>query len=340
MSLQAASLGRFWLGPQTAKATAATTFYGFKANLVDVAPSQQYRNVGQVVGGNLLPGGSVKTAAWSGGSVVMPPPLDDYIGWLLYAFAGTVSTVDNGDDTYTHYFPAGADSTVPSKYLTGRRSIPGAATLYEQMEDLVPYRLLFGLTPGEFATLRAEMVGRTPIAVDGSGWSFSAKDDNSVPISCKGIFSLPDGNEIETATAVSLEIANMIPDLQRVLTLGSYYPFDFPVLGRAITLSFSYLWENKTLYESLYYSSGAWNPLIYNSSVSLEVESPDVITGSLPYKLKFYGQSVDWTCQPVRLAGGELVEIAMSGTVAGAASGHDWYLALTNGTASYTWPTT
>jgi len=339
MTLQSATLGRFWLGPQIAKGTAASTLYGWKANMVDVAPNQMTRNIGQLVGGSLLPGGSVKTAAWSAGAMVCPPSLDDYIGWLLYSFAGTVSTVDEGGGIYTHYFPSGADDTAPAKYLTARRSVPATSTLYEQMEDLVPYRLLFGFTPGEFATMRCEMVGRTPSEPDGSGWAYSAKNEDSVPIACKGHFELPDDTVLNTISGVTLDMTNVIPPLNQVLTVGNYYPYDFPVLARQITLTFACLWESKTLYESLYYSAGSWSPTQYSSSVDLEVQSTGVITGSDPYKLKFYGQTVDWTCEPIQLVGGNLVAMAMTGVVTDATSGLDWYLALTNGTTSYTWPT-
>ena len=121
--------------------------------------------------------------------------------------------------------------------------------------------------------------------------------------------------------------------------MGNYYPYDFPVTGRQISLSFACLWESKTLYESLYYSAGDWSPTVYSSSVEIVVESTGNITGSTPYSLTFYGQDIDWSCQPIQLMGGELVAMQMSGIVTDASSGFDWYLKLQNGTASYTWPT-
>jgi len=342
MSLQAASLGRFWLGPQTARGIAATgTYYPMKANMINVGGQQLTTNVGQLVGGSFMPGDSVKTAAFSGGSLVMPPALDDYIGWLLYSFAGSVSSVNNGDSTYTHYFPQAADSTAPTKYLTARRSVPGTAVMYEQMIDMIPARMMFGFTPGEFTTLRADLLGRTPSNPDGSAWSFSgAKGQSSIPIGCSGTFELPDGTPVETSSAVQLDLQNIVPNIQDVLTLGSYYPFDFPVLGRNITVSFQHLWETKDLYTSMYYSGGTWNLDLYNTTLDFEVESNGYITGSLPYKLRFYGANVQWQCQPLELRGGDLVRLQMVGTVAAATSGFDWYLALTNGTATYAWPGT
>lgn len=342
MSLQSGSLGKFWFGPQTAKGTAATTYYGFRANLVEVAPGQRSTPIGNLVGGSFLPGGNIKTAAWGAGGIVMPPPLDDYVGWLLFAFAGSVTsnTLADGGSYYEHYMPSGADSTAPGKYLTARRSIPGTATQYEQMEDMVPSRIMLGITPGQYVTMRYEVAGRTISAPDGSGWSFSSKDETSVPIACKGGLELPDGTALETATGASLDVVNVTPGLDQVLTVGSYYPYDFPVLTRAITLSFTNLWETKDIYANFYYSGTAWTPVQYTSSLDVYVQSPGNMSGtSTPYELKLWASNVQWDCDPVRTAGGELIGMTTRGTVADAGSGFDWYWRLRNVTASYTWPT-
>jgi hypothetical protein len=339
MSLQSGSLGRFWLGPQTAKGTAATTYYGFKGNMIDLAPQQMTRNIGQLVGGSYLPGGSVKTAAFGGGSIVMPPALDDYIGWLLYAFAGSVTSNDL-TDYHEHYFPSGADDTAPGKYLTGRRSIPGTATEYEQMEDLVPTRITLGLTPGEFATLRMDLLGRTISAPDGSSWTYAAKNpEDSCPIVCKGGLEMPDGTGLATATGATLDLVNVVPDLRQVLVVGDYYPFDFPVLTRAITLTYTNLYETNDLYANFYWSGTAWTPVVYSTSLDVYVESPDDISGaSEPYELKVWASDVDWQCEPLRLAGGELIGMQVVGAVTDAANGHDWYFRLRNATSEYDWP--
>lgn len=340
MSLQSGSLGKVWFGPQVAKETPATTYYGFKGNAVDLAPGQLFRNVGPLVGGSFLPGGSIKTAAFGGGGIVMPPSLDDFIVWLLYAFAGTCTSNDMGDSTYEHVMPSGADSSAPGKYLTGRRMIPGTANQYEQMEDLVPTRILLGITPGEYVTMRYEAIGRTISAPDGSAWTYTPKNEVSVPIACRGGLELPDGSSLATATGATLELVNVVPDLRRVLVVGSYYAYDFPVTARAITLSFTHLYETKTLYENFYWNGTAWQPSIYSTSMDVYVQSPGDITGAaLPYQLKLWASNVDWSCEPIGLVGGDLVEMRITGTVAAAASGFDWYFNVRNGTATYTWPT-
>lgn len=341
MTLQSGSLGKFWFGPQTAKGTAATTYYGYKGNLVDLAPQQIVRNIGPQVGGSFVPPGSVKTGAFGGGAAIFAPSLDDYIGWLLYAFAGSVTSNSMGGGTYyEHLFPSGADSTAPGKYLTGRRSVPGTATLYEQMEDLVPVRILLGVTPGEYATMRFEAVGRTISSPDGSGWAYTTKDETTVPLGVRGGIEIPDGSEHGTITGLSLEIANVIPDIRQVMVIGSYYPYDFPVLARNITANFNYLWESKTFYDNFYWNGTAWQPTIYSSSLDVYIQTPGDIAGAaVPYELKLWAANVDWQCAPPRLAGGELVAFAVTGTVTAAASGFDWFLKLRNGTSLYTWPT-
>jgi hypothetical protein len=335
MTLQTSLLGRAWLGEQSAKGTAATTFYGYKANLVGLTPQQALSNIGALVGGSLIRPGSIKTAAWSAGALIMPPALDDQIGWLFKAFAGSVSSVDNADSTYTHYFPSGADDTQPNLYLTARRKVPGTSALYEQMEDMRVYRLLFGFPAANYATLRAEFVGGTFSKPDGSGWTFSAADETSVPVSSVGTFELPDSTVVSTERNTTVDITAVVPPLQQVQVGGSYFPYDFPVLERVVSIQFNYLWENPTLYNSLLYNGTDFEPVVYSSDFHVTVQSPGYITGALRYKLEFYAKAVDWTLTPIQLRGNGLIDCTLQGALKDSASGQDWYLAVTNGTADY-----
>jgi len=345
MALQSGSLGVLYVARQTAKGTAATETYSkFRANTADYAPQQMFRNIGNLVGGSFLPAGSIKTAAFSAGAWVLPPPPDNYLGWLFHAFAGSVTsnTLSDSGNYYEHYFPSGADDTAPDKYLTLRRTIPGTANQYEQMEDVRPSRLLLTLTPGEYASLRFEGMGRTISAPDGAGWSAganAAESHTNVPISVSGGIEIPDGTSLGTATGVSVDIRNMPPDIRDVQVMGSYYPYDFPVLTRQITVDFTHLWETKTLYQNMYWDGTAWDTSIYSTSCDLYVNSTTYITGTTPYQINVWMDGVDWNCDAVPLTGAELIRVRFTGTAKDAASGYDWYLRLRNGTASYTWPT-
>lgn len=338
--LQPASLGRFWLGPQSAKDSPATTYYGFRANLAALAPNQQLATVGPTVGGTLTPPGSVKVSAMGAGEIVMQPALDDYLGWLLYAFAGSVSSVDNGGGIYTHHFPSGADDDVVSTYLTARRKIPGSANLYEQIADVRPYRLLLALQPASFAMLRTECVGRTITSPDGAAWTYAAKGpEDSCPVSCLGHIELPDGTVLNAVNGVSIDIASAVPRVQDVQVNASLYPYDFPVVQRNIQVAFNLLWENPDLYNSVYYDGTDLALPVHSTSFDVLSQSAGYITGTTRYELGFWCGEMDWQCQPLRLQGGSLVECQFVGTMHTAASGIDWELTLKNGTAGYSWPT-
>ena len=53
----------------------------------------------------------------------------------------------------------------------------------------------------------------------------------------------------------------------------------------------------------------------------------------------FKASQVDWTMTPVVLAGGDLVRVDIRGSISDYASTPDWYIAITNASATYTWPT-
>jgi hypothetical protein len=336
MSLQTSLLGKAWLGLQSAKGTEATTLNGFKANLVGLSPQQALSNIGALVGGSLIRPGSIKTAAWSAGALIMPPSLAGQFGELLYGFAGSVSSVDNTDGTYTHYFPDGADDTQPTVLMTARRKVPGSSALYEQMIDMRCYRLLFNMPAANYATLRAEFVGGEFSNPDGASWTFSAEDESSVPVTSLGTFELPDGTEVNTERGLTVDITSAVPPLQQVQVGGSYFPYDFPVLERVLTIQFTYLWENPTFYKQLLYNGTDFEPVVYTSDFHATVQSPGYVTGSIRYQLEIMAKNVTWTFTPVQLRGNNLIEFTVQGALKAAASGFDWYIALTNATDSYT----
>jgi hypothetical protein len=347
MALQTGSAGKFWFATQATKGTAgAGTYYGMKLSSLELAPQQVYRNVGALVGGGLLPGNTIKTGVFSAGSITVPPALDDYMGWLMYAYAGEVSSVLISTGVYKHYFPSGADDTSQKRYLTLRRSVPADSIIYEQFEDMVVAGLSWTFAPQEFANLRADFIGRTPSEPNGSAWTWTnIKDQTSVPISSKGTFELPDGGTalVEAPNGVTIEMVNVTPDPRRVSVIGSYYPYDFPVLARNITISFSALMASKTLYDALHYSGTAWSPAMPAQasfgSIDFKSQSPDVIpTRALPYEFGFYASNMQWTATPIRLVGGELVQVAITGVVAEDPNQtQDWYMTLQNATSAYTW---
>lgn len=348
--MNSGTLGSFGFYPQVSRGTAPSSveYYWMEGNLVQPAPQQLIRNIGQTVGGSLLPSRSLKTAAWSGGRIVLPPTMIGNLGWLFYGFAGSVDTTDNADGTYTHQFPnGGLDNVSPSKYLAFHRITPtDDGTLGEEMLDQVIHTITLGAVPGELSTMQIDSLGRSFSASDdvsGTGWTPSFEDVGCLPMIAKGHFEMPDGTAATNATGITVEMRSIIPDIRRVLVAGAYYPLDFPVTGRALTVSWTALWDNEDLYKACYYNaSGAWEPAVYTTTLDITMESPFDIYGTgtdLPLSLKFYGGQVEWEAEPLSLQGGDLIEMRMTGTVTNVASGEDWYLELTNEQANYTWPT-
>jgi hypothetical protein len=298
-----------------------------------------------MVGGGLLPGNTIKTGVFSAGSITLPPALDDYMGWFMYAFAGQVSSTTVTSGVYKHFFPSGADDTAQRRYLTLRRTVPADSLIYEQFEDCVVTGLTWTFAPQEFGTLRADFVGRTPSEPNGAAWTWtSIKDQTSVPISAKGVFELPDGGvaNVEAPNGVTIEMVNVTPDPRRVAVVGSYYPYDFPVLARNITISFSGLLNTKTFYDALHYSGTAWTPLMPTQatfgSIDFKAQSPANIASTYPYEFGFFASNIQWTATPIRMVGGELVQLAITGVVAeDPNTTQDWYMSLQNGTSQYVW---
>ena len=350
--MNSGSTGAFGFFPQTVKGTAATgsEFYWMEANQVALGANQLVRGLGPLVGGTLLPGKQAKTANWSGGRVVLPPILEANIGWLLYTFAGSCSSaeVPTATGTYEHKFPAnGSDTTAPQKWLTVHKITPeGTGNIGEEFIDQVVSRIVLGFTPGEYANMQLELLGRAfnkDDDVSSTGWTPAYEDETAVPIVTKGHYEAPDATALTNINGVTVEMVNIMPDLREVLVVGEYSPLGFPVLGRNLTVTLNALWENHDLYESIIYdTSGDWEPLIYSTSLDLRVETPAEVWGTgtdLPMALNFYAEEIEWTAEPIALEGAGLIRMNVTGTVSNNPAGVDWYMSIVNEETSYTWPT-
>jgi len=290
--LQSGLTGGFGLYPQTARGVAASgaEYYWYRGNLFAIDPQQQFRDLGQLVGGTLLPGGQVKTGVFSGGRIVMPPALDDQIWWLFYAFAGAQGTPDdNGDGTYTHYAPGktAADDTLPRKYLTAHKITPtDGGNVGEKMLDQVVSRIQLGFVGGEFLTFQADLLGREPgkETPSGTGWTpGNYKGRESVPICAlpSTAIQFPVGSTIEEAQAVTVDLVNIVPRLQDVTVIGSYLPHSWPVLGRAPIINLVQLYTTDDLYrQGLYNGDGSWNPQVFSTSFQASAQSAEFIKAS------------------------------------------------------------
>ena len=302
--LQAAKLGGFGVYPQTALGTPAssTDFYWFKHEMTDVGVQQVVRELGNLVGAGLLPAGQLKTGAFTGGRVSMPPALDDYIGWLFYALAGAKEGTpdNNGDGTYIHYFPdkTTGDTVTPNKFLTARKLVPtyGTYDLGEQLADCTMTRCQLAIAGGQFVSTMWEMIGLAPTKTNvtsaspeqgwdpygtGAGGTYAAKGKASVPIASKGLIQLPVATSLEGAQAMTIDLANVVPGYDDVAVIASYYPHSFPVLARVPVLGYRQLYTSMDLYQTAFYDgAGNWSPLTFNTSFTVEAQSGELVRAS------------------------------------------------------------
>jgi hypothetical protein len=256
------------------------------------------RDLGDLVGGGLLPGGQVKTGIFSGGRIIMPPALDDFIGWIFYAAAGDNEATPDPivtDKVFKHYFPdkTAADNVTPELFLAAHRIVPtDGPDLGEQFLDQTVTRVQLGFTGGEFVTFQADLLGKRPTEheVTGVGWTptealYVAKGKRSVPITAlpEGTaLQFPVGSSIEGGQVVLVDIVNIPPSYADVAVVGSFDPHSWPILGRAPVVTVRMLYHSADLYKSAFYdAAGAWDPEQYISSMQISAQSPGYIKSEI-----------------------------------------------------------
>ena len=289
-NLQAAQLGGFGIRPQYQVGSIVTTedHYWFMGNLFDIGPQQVLRDLGQLVGGKLLPFGQTKTGVFSGGRAVLPPLLDNYIWWIIYAYCGAHEAdagVQQGtDNVYVHTAPslAGEDSSPPDKFLTVHKITPtDGVDVGEEFRDQTITRMQLNITGGEFVTFQFDMMGLRPykMAATGDGWDKipnAPKTKRSLPISAlpEGGVELPVSSSIDAVQAVTIDLVNIVPQFRDVAQVGSYDPHSFPILGRTPVITLSQLYTAGDLVGSVFYDgNGDWDPEVFNTNFQVRTQS-------------------------------------------------------------------
>jgi len=292
--LQTGTLGAFGVYPQVSLGTAPSSveYQWFRGNLFDIGPQQIMREIGQLVGSDLISGGQIKTGVFSGGRMVMPPALDDDFWWLLYAFAGAQDTPDdNSNGTYTHWAPSKTlgDAGPVTKVLAAHKMLPisGGTKHGEEYLDQTITRMQFGIVGGEYMTFQADLLGKRPTVTSpasGTGWTPAPKGKRSIPIAAipAGGVELPINTSLALAQAITIDMVNVTPAFRDVATVGSYDPHSCPVLHRAIVISVSVLVTGADMYQHTFFDgAGNWNPEVYNTDFKVRTQSAALVRSSL-----------------------------------------------------------
>jgi len=343
--------GLFGFAPQTAKGTAASSFYYHKAMDVNIGPVQRDQLLPLEVGGGVLPTGAVKGGVYVAGSATLIPRLEDNLGWLLHGFAGAYTAeADPGGSTAHHYFVMPGDkgtsgSPETTKWMTFQRYIPGDTADTGRKETLTDCKvagLVISLPAFGNLTMRVDVVGRVPTgSAAQSAPSASMEDYTTIPIASVGSFEVPFNTDMK-ALGGTLTLQNVFTTPDQEMIVGSYYPDDFVVTSRMMTIDWVYKVENLNLYDSIFYNdSHEWTPVVYTSSFRVTASPPPESDGTNNFELGFEAQKVVWSVEPVRLAGGDIVTMRFHGTVVEPESGDNWVLWLKNeqtATDHYNWP--
>jgi len=346
-----AQTGIVGIGPQTAKGSVATTWYRYKSLNAAMGAQEDNRISPPEIGGTPYPTGAFKAGAFFAGDWALQPRLEGDIGWLLYALCGEVSTIANSPETgmYTHIFTPLASSPSTLPWISARRLIPGTTTASDLGEIGLDVRVTAGrivVPQNGTIVFQASLVGRVPSFDDApTSWTWADvyEDFDSVAISVKGYFEVPDGTEVP-ALGLTIDVVNNFTTPPQEMIIGSYYPDDLELLSRSMVATWVYKWANPNLYKEVLANGGTgsaipWSPVVYQNSFDLRVESPDNVTGrSNPYALKVYAPNVNWQCEPVVLTAGDMLAQRYTGTVLEPASGDYFEIHLINEVASYTWP--
>tara|TARA_Y100000310_G_scaffold328928_1_gene397906 strand:+ start:17738 stop:18817 length:1080 start_codon:yes stop_codon:yes gene_type:complete len=354
-----ASKGAFGWGCQAAKGTAAQIDYWHRAHNIDLGVVESREVLDPEVGGTILPTGVIKTGVHAAGGVDISPRLEDDIGWLFMSLMGSVTTTgdtpEQGTAIYTHEFSFTNLTTLP--WLTLAKMMPGSSAAEDiglRVTDAKTAAMRLML-PGR-GRLRARMdfLGITPEFVpdaDTLHWDPAYEEEDSIPITSKpgGGFHMPTGTPVYPL-GCTVDMTNGLSNpVTQEAVIGSYYPDDIALLGRAVIIRFPLKISNYDVWsQAIFNVSDAsaagqnwvpWSPITYSTTWFVRCESPGSMTGeSYPWALELEAAEVEWVVDPIALVGNQQVLVNVTGTVVQPASGTAFKITLVNLTSSYAWP--
>lgn len=273
-------------------------------------------------------------------------------------------------EMYAHAFTYGADQEVID-WMTIRKVIPGDTDYFCEVLDCKLAMARFIVPQAGPVAARIDAVGRVPSFPEDvqATWDSEADPDDdpdAFPIAnATGFFKITDkeGNiDSLGVTGMIFEIVNLLTTPQEEMTVGSNYPDDFGVRGRAVTCRFVYRWKDPELCRQIMTgaSSGstAWTAQVFTTDIEAEVTTPGDATSiagggqpsalEAPHKLRFSAPRVEFRQNgPLRLVGNQTIAVEFIGSVLtpeGSGQAYeggdgDYFVAeLWNQRNGYTWP--
>jgi hypothetical protein len=179
----------------------------------------------------------------------------------------------------------------------------------------------------------------TPTAAD--GWDFtSAANVDTIPMAGAGYVKQGalSSTSIKNVRDLQISLQGNITGPQDTTMIGQLAPGGYSLLGRRITISYTFLWDNPNLYRQIKLggtSGTKWSQAPYFSP--FWIKFPD-LAGTRA--MGFFAQNVHWMSAPIGVQGESQVQMKVTGLVTDAV-GAQWalWLAATTLTGASVWPT-
>jgi hypothetical protein len=176
------------------------------------------------------------------------------------------------------------------------------------------------------------------------GWDYTtAANVDTIPMAGGGYVKQGalSSSEIKNVRDLQINLQGNMTKPQDTTMIGQFAPGGYSMLGRQISISYTFLWDNPDLYRKIKLggiSGTAWSQTPYYSP--FWVKFPDLAGTSA---MGFYAQNVHWMTAPIGVQGESQVVMKVTGLVTDA-TGAQWALWMAKtGAASMTgpsvWPT-
>lgn len=248
----------------------------------DIDPQEMVDPIPQEIDGGLFVSGTYKSGQFAAGRLVMIPRLEDSVGALLYAAAGSyvtgVGSIASGSGTYLHTFGVGSADNSMMPWLAFQRNIPGPASdgSDSMSEYFVDCRVATAqLTFPASGPLAVELgvIGRKAQFVNGQeAHTQTSESVDNLALSCKGaVLGLADFASAPKVTSAQIVIQNNLstPDIEMII--GSYHPDDMVPITRACVVNLVVKWEDSALYKKM-----MWNSTAANGTFSTVIQESDL----------------------------------------------------------------
>jgi hypothetical protein len=348
------------------------TWFRTRAPSIAMGTQQMQEVFPLETGGPIVPTGAFKSAQFAAGDVTMIPRLKEFVGLVLYALCGNITSQadavwDSATDAFAstvtganaHRFTFDPDNSFNLPWISTRTRVPGTtpgSTYGEISYDVKIASYSLTIPAAGLLGSSISFVGRKsiyPTAAETEAWVYTnvTEDSTSAPISGKGTFKI--GGVEYPITGASIEMTNNLTTPQQEFIVGSYHPDDFVPLSRAVSIRIVYKWDNPDLYKQILTGTTTgteWDSIPFiqttagaTKAFEAEFQSPANIGGSsplTPYGLKVIADKVVWQIDRggIQLQAGNIIQVPYVGTVLEPDAGDEYIQFIVQNDATYTIP--